>query len=194
MVTGSDEELNQRLSLILPEFKVRGMLLNGVLEVVRQLGSEAAMQRCLEASGEKRFVEFFQYPSSILLRMLYTAARLLSDEYGGFEGALRKMGHKGAMNFLSTPVGRVLVLTIQKNPKRLMNNMPSAFRAASSMECAVAWKGPSHAVFTMKRDFIPLAYTEGALLVVKDITTAQGVMISSRYTQDFDSEYEVSWS
>jgi uncharacterized protein (TIGR02265 family) len=193
MVAGSDEELSQRLSLILPEFKVRGMILNGMLEVVRQLAGEAAMQRCLEAGGERRFTEFFQYPSGILLKMLYTGARQLSGEYGGFEGALRKMGHQGAMNFLASPVGRVLLLTIQKNPRRLMSNMPAAFRAASSMECAVSWKGLNHALFTMKRDFIPLAYTEGALLVVQDVTTAKGVMVSSRYVQDFDSEYVVSW-
>jgi uncharacterized protein (TIGR02265 family) len=86
------------------------------------------------------------------------------------------------------------LVTIQKNPRRLMSNMPAAFRAASNMECAVSWKGPNHAVFTMKRDFIPLAYTEGALRVVQDFTTAKDVTVSSRYVQDFDSEYEVSWN
>ena len=191
---GSEEDLRQRLALLAPTDNVRGMLLNGILEVVRERGDEAAVRQCLEAAGEKTLVDFFTYPSSVHLRMLYTAARLLSDRYGGFEQALGALGYQGARNFLASIPGKLLMVLAQGNPKRLINALPSAFNVGGShLKIDVRWTGPHSAVFVFQRDFIPLVYTEGVLRAAFEAAQVKGFQVRSRQLESLASEYEMSW-
>jgi uncharacterized protein (TIGR02265 family) len=45
--------------------------------------------------------------------------------------------------YLSSSVGKVLLMANQKNPKLLINSLPTAYRAAVSYgECSVRWTDP----------------------------------------------------
>ena len=191
---GSEEDLRQRLSLLTPTDNARGMLLNGILEVVRELGDEAAVRQCLEAAGEKKLVDFFTYPATVHLQMLYTAARLLNTRYGGFERAMEALGYQGARNFLASTPGRLMIVLAQGKPKRLVEALPSAFTVGGShLKIAVRWKGPNNVVFVFQRDFIPLVYTEGTLRAAFEAAKVKGFQVRSRQLESFGSEYELSW-
>src|SRR6476661_1781694 len=91
----AEQDIERRLRLATPEHTTRGILFVATLRTVRELGADEAMVRsCQEASGESEFVDFFNYPTSSLLRLLAAAARVLSPRYGGMEGALRQLGRK----------------------------------------------------------------------------------------------------
>jgi uncharacterized protein (TIGR02265 family) len=196
-VSGQNElekDLQQRLSLLTPADTARGMFLNGIVEVVRELGNEAAVQQCLDVVGEKKFVDFFSYPSAKHVSMLYTAAALLSERYGGFDNALRAMGYQGTKNFLASTAGKLLLVLGQGNPKRLLNALPSAYAVSvSSLQAEVRWTGPNSAVFILRRDFIPLAYTEGSLKAVFETAKVRGFQVRSRQPEPLLGEYELSW-
>jgi len=56
--------------------------------MLRRYAEVAGGPVTLESTGETKYLDFFSYPTSTYVRLLYTAANLLSTRYGGFEGAL----------------------------------------------------------------------------------------------------------
>ncbi len=189
-----EEDLKWRLSQLTPQDTVRGVFLKGIVEVVRELGDEASVRQCLDVVGEQKLVDFFSYPSDRHIRMIYTAARLLSDRFGGFEHALRAMGHQGTKNFLSSAVGKLMLVVGQGNPQRLINGLPPAFSVAvSSLTSEVKWTSPQSATFILRRDFVPLAYTEGALRAVLENAKVKRFEIRPRQPEPLVGEYDLSW-
>jgi len=193
--TGSDEELQWRLSLIGTDEDLRGVVFNSILEVVRQLGDEHAVERCLQVAGEPRFMDFFNYPFASLIKMTYTAARLLSDKYGGFDKALWKMSQQSVSSVYSSPAGRAVLLLGRGGPTRLLDTLVSAFAMTSKhVEVSVQLTGPKSAIFTYKRDYMPRPYTEGGLVATFDAAQVKGMKIHARPTGPLDTEYDLSWS
>ncbi|WP_158502062.1 TIGR02265 family protein [Vitiosangium sp. GDMCC 1.1324] len=193
-LTEFEEEQRRRMALLTPADTARGLYLNGVLEVVRELGSETAMRQCLEAAGEKKFVDFFSYSSRAHLALVYTAAKLLHDKYGGFEKTLWHMGYKGTKNFFASAVGKTMLVVAQGSPKRLLTALPAAFSVSvSTLQGEVRWTGPNSATFILKRDFMPLMYTEGALQAVFENAKVQNFQMRSREPEPLVGEYMLSW-
>lgn len=191
---GSEEELQYRLSFIDEKDAIRGVFIKGVLEVVRQIGDEAAVERCLEVLGEKELVDFFNYSMRTFLEMTYAAAHLLSDRYGGFEGAMWKMGHQALKNFHTTPVGRSMLTLAGGRPKGLLETMASATHSLTvGGESKARVTGPTSGVYGVMRDFMPPPYTEGALQAQFEATNAKQVEVHARRTGPFDTEYEIRW-
>lgn len=187
-------DLERRLSLATREDTARGMFFNGVLDAVRTLGGEAAVARCLEASGEKKFVDFFNYPVAAFLELAYAAAEVMGPRFGGFEGALRRMGVQATTDFLSSTAGKTLLLLAAGSPKRLVGNLHSGYRAAVSYgERGVSWTGDKSGLFTMKRDFMPPAYHEGTLQAVIEAVGGSQVKVQGRQVGLLDTEYTLSW-
>src|SRR5690242_3933647 len=91
---GAELELERRLVLVTPADCVRGMFFRSVLEVMWALGDGAAVERCIEVCGMRKFANFTCYPASSFLRLLGTAARLLENGYGDFPGAMRALGRR----------------------------------------------------------------------------------------------------
>ncbi|WP_309896205.1 DUF2378 family protein [Archangium sp.] len=90
-------DLQERLLLATPQHTTRGFLFSALLRVVRELGGdEAVVQHCLAASGEKSFVDFFNYPTRSLLLLLSDAAQQLSGKHhvGGAQAVAQKLGVK----------------------------------------------------------------------------------------------------
>ncbi|PTL84676.1 TIGR02265 family protein [Vitiosangium sp. GDMCC 1.1324] len=191
---GSKEELQFRLSFIEPSNAIRGVFIKGVLEVVQQIGGKAAVDHCMEELGETELLDFFNYPMATFIRMTYAAAHFLSDRYGGFQGAMWKMGHQALKNFEASPVGKSMLLMAHGNPKRLLDTLPATTQAMTAGgESSVMSTGSNSGVYSVKRDFTPPAYTEGAMQALFEATKARGVQVHAKRTGPFDTDYEISW-
>jgi uncharacterized protein (TIGR02265 family) len=192
---GSDEELQQRLSLVAPTHTMRGLFFNSVLEVVRSLGDETAVQRCLAASGETKFQDLASYPTSTFLRMLYTAGKLLSVRFGSFEGALRPLGSRTMMKFLASAAGKALQGVAEDDPQRLIANIPLVHRMVlMGGDCTVKSLGSNRSLLVIERISTPAAFIEGALQMTLEAARVRGVRVTSRQTGPLDAEFEVSWT
>ncbi len=195
MQLGSPEELKRRLSFIKESDTSRGLLFNAVLEVVRETKGEAAVRHCLEAAGEKKFVDFFSYPLSKFVTLLYAAARLLSTETGDFDGALRQLGDHTATNFLTSASGKMMMSLVQRNPQRLFNSLRACLQvvASSTDQVSTRMTGPASGIITYKHDLLPRPHLEGGVLAVFRAANVRSVKVRSWATGPVDNEYEISW-
>lgn len=192
---GSEEELRGLLSSLPEKAAVRGMLFNAVLEVVRQRGGEAALQQCLARLGEKLFLDFFSYPSSKYLEVLYAAARLGGGAPEDFETALRHLGQQAAENFLVSAAGRTLLVLVQGDPHRLLNRLPWAIQVGvSGVEVTVKRTGPWSGVLTVQGDFSPRPFVEGGFLATFEAAKVKGIRVRSWQAEPGINEYEFSWA
>lgn len=188
-----DKELKYRLSLLTPEDTIRGLMLNSVLRVVRELGGAELAHQCLDVVGEKKFVDFFLYPSRLHLELLYTAAGLLEARHGGFEKTLWIIGYQGVKNFFASTPGKLMLLG-RGDIHRLLKALPSAFSVAGGMlKSEVVVTSPWSAVFVLHRDFIHPAYTEGTLQSVLEFGHVKGLRVKWRPSATLVSEYELAW-
>lgn len=192
---GAERELERRLMLATPADSVRGMFFRSVLEVMRELGDTHAVERCVEACGERKFVDFHCYPATTFLRLLSTSARLLGSGYGNFEGALRALGRRGATDFFASATGRPLGSMLQDNPKRMLDSLPMAYATASANggQCAVTWESPWRARVLLERDFLPCAYVEGALTAALEVIGARDPRVRARSLGPLCCEYSLTW-
>lgn len=186
--------MQQRISSMPLHHSMRGLFFNSVLEVVRLLEDESAVKHCLERTGETKYLDFFSYPTSGYVRLLYTAANLLSTRYGGFEGALRAMGARTIMKFLDSAAGKALHLVVVGNPQRLLNNIPVVHRMVMrGGECSMKWAGPTGGLLTIERISAPAPFIEGALQALFDAMNVRGAKVASRQIGPLDVEFELSW-
>lgn len=191
---GSEEELQQRLAALGATHSMRGLFFNSVLEVVRLLGDASAVERCLEVAGESRFVDFFSYPTHAYIRMLYTAAGLLGDRYGGFEGTLREMGSRTILKFLASAAGRAVRAVVDRNPRRVVQNIPVVHgMVVKGGTCSLKWVGATSGILVIEGVSAPAPFIEGALQSLFDATNVVGAKVSSRQLAPLDVEFTVSW-
>jgi uncharacterized protein (TIGR02265 family) len=191
---GSEEDLALRLSMASSSDTARGMFLRATLEAVRTLGEEEAVRRCQQESGEEKLVDFFAYPISANLRMVFTAARLLEGRYGSIEDALRQLGRCAAASFLASTAGLALQLLSRGDAKRLVGNLPSVYRASVNFgERSVVWLGPASGRFSMRREFMPYPFQEGLLLGVLEKANVKGARVRGFQLSVLESDYELSW-
>jgi uncharacterized protein (TIGR02265 family) len=191
-----DKDLEQRLSLARPGDTVRGLFSNGIVKTVRSLGGEAAVTRCFEACGERKFVDFFNYPVRTHLLLVFTAAKLLAPRYGGIEQALRQLGRNSTADFLGSAAGRTMKLIAGGSPMKLMDTLPLAYQVSLSFGTqTLEWTGSTSGRYTLQRDFIPLPSHEGVLAALLETGGAQDVKVHGRRTSGLlDSTYAFSWS
>jgi uncharacterized protein (TIGR02265 family) len=192
---GSEEDLRWRLSSLQPTDAVGGLLFNSVLGVVRRLGSEATVKHCLEASGETRFLDFFRYPTRAFLQLLYAAARSLSEKFGGFEQALWWLGYEVTAGFLSSTMGKALLMLMGGGPRRLLEAVPTSYRMITShVKCTVSMEGSKSAILRFEHDVMPHPYMEGGFVALLDAAKVKDGKVCLRQPGPSRSEYELSWS
>ncbi|MGZ3458994.1 MAG: TIGR02265 family protein [Archangium sp.] len=191
---GSDDDLEQRLAMASPSDTARGAFLRATLDTVRLLEDEEAVRRCQQASGEDKLVDFFVYPITANLQMVFAAARMLEGRCGGFDEALRVIGYGAAKCFLASAAGMALQFLARGDTKRLVGHLPSAYRASVSFGVrSMAWTGPTSGRLTMRREFMPYPFHEGVLLGVLGRANARGVRVRGHQLSTLESDYEVSW-
>lgn len=190
----AEQDLESRLSLATPEFSTRGILFISTLTTVRELGGEEMARRCLEASGETQFVEFFSYPTRELLEMLGSAARLLSNQYGSYEAVLWQIGKRTAELYMTSVVGRSAQLVSAADPMRLVRTLEELYKVSMTYSApTVVWKGPKRGVLSVQRTFTPLPYHEGGAVTIGTILGLKNVEARARATGPLSLELELSW-
>ncbi|WNG41224.1 DUF2378 family protein [Archangium violaceum] len=189
------EDLARRLERTQPTDTVRGLFCLGTLEAVRALGGEDGVRRCVEAGGEPRFVEFFNYPVSTFLKVTDAAAQVLAPRCGGWEEALRHLGRRATADMLKSATGKALLLLSKGETRRLVGNLPSAYRAVVNHgERTVVWVGPTQCRILMRRDFMPCAFHEGVLSAALEAMKAREIEVRGSRVDVLDGEYVLSWA
>jgi uncharacterized protein (TIGR02265 family) len=189
-----EQDFAHRISLAAPTDTARGVFCIGLLKALEELGDAETARRCLEASGEQKFVEFFNYPIATYLRMVSTAVQLLAEKYGCVEEALRRIGRRAAADFRASSAARAMGVMHGNDARRLLDCLPVVYRVALSFGgYELAWVAPGHARFRVKRTFIPYPFHEGVLLELLEKVRAYRVKVRGEQTDVLDSEYEISW-
>jgi uncharacterized protein (TIGR02265 family) len=191
---GTKEELQRRLSLATPTDTVRGFAINNTLGALRQDLGDEAVAYCMRQVNAKSFHGFFNYPVEDHLRVLYITAWMLSERYGGFENAVRRVAQGLAPEFLSSVVGRTFIALTQQGPKQLIAHVPMAFRATASFgESSVRWTGPRSGVLSTQGDFLLHVSHEGGLMSLFRTLKVQGGWARGRQTGPLSNEIEFAW-
>jgi uncharacterized protein (TIGR02265 family) len=186
--------LEQLLVLIGPEDTCRGMFFNGVLQSVNLLGGPEARTRCLAVIGERRFVDFLNYPVRDFLQLLFIATEVLGPRHGGRDAIQRQLGRRAVEDFLGATVGKTILALAGHEPKRLLSSFPNACKVALSYGVrTVEWLGPNQARLAMRGDFLPMAYHEGVLLAVLERSLARNPEVRGRRLGVLDMDYELRW-
>jgi uncharacterized protein (TIGR02265 family) len=194
MQTGSQQELEQRLSLASPEDTLRGFFFTAAMKVVRKECDETALSRCLEAGGEGRFMAFFSYPIGPWLRLLYAAAWALSEKHGGFDAAMRHLGRSVVPEYLESSAGRLLTMLPVATPRLLLAKVPPAYRTAVLHgECSLSWSGANTCLLVFKGTALPLPYIEGGISGLLDLLRVKGVKVTGRQVDPLESEVSITW-
>lgn len=191
----AEEDLQRRLSLATPQHTTRGFLFTSTLRTLQELGQdEAVVRECLSTSGQPKFLDFFNYPTSILLRLLGAGARALRPRYGSFEEALRQIGAKAGEHFMETPIGRSARLIAGGDPKQFASTLQSLYGVVLSYgEPTVTWKGTGHGLLSLQRSFVPPAFHEGAALVIARTLGIEGLQVRGHTVGALGIELELTW-
>jgi uncharacterized protein (TIGR02265 family) len=108
--------------------------------------------------------------------------------------AIRYLGYHMSPGFLSSAAGRALLLLSGGSPRRLLSNVPMAYRASMDYgACRVEWRGRDRGVLLVEGNAIPHAYYEGSLWRTFEMTQMQGVTVNGRQVGLLDSEVEIAW-
>jgi uncharacterized protein (TIGR02265 family) len=191
--TGSQQELEQRLALVGPKDTAIGFFFNAALQVVRNEGDAAALARCHEAV-DGRFMAFFSYPVGTLNQLLYAAARSLSEKHGGFDAAMRQLGHQMVPGYLESAAGRALLMLAGGEPRRTLHSLPPAYRAAMRHgDCLARGLTSSSGLLVFADCTLPTEYLEGAVRAVFDTLRVGTVKVAGRREGVSKTEIEVSW-
>lgn len=189
-----ERELVWRMAQARPEDTVRGVFFNGTLGAVRRMGDAEAVQCCLLAADEERFVDFFQYPVRSLLRMLYFAAGSLGPALGGVEAVLRDLGRHIITTYLASPVGRATAVLVHGRPRRMLESAPDIYRQMLGFgEVSVTFTGPSRGLVVLRGDYLPAACHEGALEHLLHAMGGRGVKVERQWVKGLDGQYAFSW-
>ncbi len=192
----AEREVDLRLSQLTPETTVLGVFFRGVLDAVRALQGEEAMEQCREeCQGARDFVDFFAYPASDFLRVLRRAGWVMEGKTGGFEETMRILGYLGMAAFLRSQAGRAVELLMSGTPRRVVENLPTAYKLTtpSGGPVSVVWWGQTGARILFTRDALPRPYLEGSLEAQLQKAGARGVRILGRALGPLSSEYNVAW-
>lgn len=191
--SGSSQDLERRLAVVGPRDTTKGFLFGTALEVVRQQGTAAALKRCAEAAGNTHFMPFFSYPIATLLKLTYAVARELRSPYSNFDGAMQQLGFRAAPRFLDSTAGKMLLSLVGREPRRLIEGMPSAYKTAwEHGRCQLNWGGTRHGQLHYT-SVIPVSYFVGS---VQQILTVAGLSgrATGRQLSLMESTVDFSWT
>lgn len=190
---GSAKDLEQRLAATGPKDTTRGFLFNAALEVVKTQAGEVAMKRCVEAAGGGSYTAFFSYPVTALVKLTYMGARELSIKFGSFEGAMEEFGYRVAPRFLESTTGKMLLSLVGKEPKRLIDSLPTAYKTAwDHGNCTLTWTGPKSGRLTYV-NALPVAYFVGSVKQMLAAAQLKGTQVRSQQTSPTECTIDFSW-
>lgn len=186
-----DDDLAARLALATPADSAKGMFFNGVLVAVEKLLGEDAREICRRASGERKFIDYFNYPIAQFLPMAFTAVKLLEPKLGSYEKAFFQLGHQAIDDFLGSGIGKTLLVLAGKEPGRVLAAAPSAYKTAVSYGERRLEMRNGRFVLVVRRDFMPASYHEGVLVAVLTALGVPNPQVHGRSVGLLDTDYEV---
>jgi uncharacterized protein (TIGR02265 family) len=184
---------SRTLALTTSEDMAGGLFLRGTLKAVRALGDEALVARSSAACGQTNFLEFFNYPASVLLRLLAEAVPSLAQRHGDVAHALWLLGNCVGRDFLDSESGRAMCQLLRREAKRLMNHLPAAYQLSLTGTRAVQWLGPQHCRFVMTHDVLPAAFHEGLLVALLEHMDTRRIHVEGVQTGPLAREFDISW-
>lgn len=188
------QDLQWRTTFVKPEHTVRGMFFRGMLESFRDMGDEALVQRCMEASGHERFVDFFSYSVHVQSQLLLTALPTLASLHGSGEAALRQLGRRSISDFLGSVTGKAMRMMANGRPRPMIEHMPTGYRVAVSFgEMKVVWAGARQGSLLVALSFLPPPVYAGMLQGVLEASRAQGIRTAGRATEGLGVACDFSW-
>ena len=191
----AEEDLQQRLMRATPEFTTRGFMFAATLKAVEELGGdEAAVRRCLEAAGEKSFMDFYHYPTRSLLLLFLAASEALGPRHGGVEGVVRQISMRCADSYLDTVVGRAALQHTGALPQRFTLALQTLYNAATKYaDPEVSFPTSNRSVLSLRSALLPRVYHEGATARMAERMGLVLVRVRARKTGPLSIDLEVSW-
>jgi uncharacterized protein (TIGR02265 family) len=187
-------ELERRRGLTTPKDTARGLFFNGTLSAIEALGNADLVKRCLGATGQLRFVDFFSYPISQYMQLVGCALAELAEHYGSSEEALRQLGVRATLAYVGTTAGRALLLVSGGTPKQMVSALPSAYKVSTSFaNHRLEWTSHQSGRLIAQREFMPHPFHEGVLLAMLETAGAQGVQVRGRHLAALEVECTFSW-
>lgn len=189
-------DLTQRIAQATSADTCKGMFFNGLFYAVERARGVAGLDSFKAVAQGQKFVDFFNYPIADFLPLAWHVAEQLG---GGttplaLEAGIRSLGRQSSEDFLSTAVGKTLLM-LSNDPKRLMNSAAAGYKTAVSYGVrSMVWKGPTHCVFSMRRDFMPHPYHEGLLTHMLTAVGARSAQVKGLRVGLLDTDYETTWS
>jgi uncharacterized protein (TIGR02265 family) len=189
-------ELAQRIALTRPEHTVRGFIFSSLFKLVEaRVGGEAVAR----LSGEVRMkkpIDFFSYPASDFLRLLYAAVDVLEPYYGSVDETFRACGAATVSGFFESHVGNTLTRLVGRgDPKRAFSSTSTVYKTLVSYgthDCEPLEGRRLRIVF--RGDMQPMPFHEGSLkaaLVAVGGGTASSVRGTARGLDH--AEFLVEW-
>jgi uncharacterized protein (TIGR02265 family) len=187
-------ELELRLAAATPADTVRGLIFNAIFSVVREAAGDEAARAC-DPSRKGQRTEFFNYPVTDFLRIIWDAADRLEGKVGGGDAAFYRIGHRAGELVLGSMLGKTLLaLAGTGGPKQLLSHAPGGYRATVSYgERLVSWPSETHARFVFIRDFLLPAFHCGVLAVGAERAGGRSVKAVGRQTGPLEAVYDVTW-
>jgi uncharacterized protein (TIGR02265 family) len=193
-MAANQNELAQRLSVVTPQDTIRGLGFRATLQLVRERLGQGAAEELRRERMERPPVDFFPYPASQFLELLYAAADLLEPVYGSSDAALRAMGETTTANFFASTVGKTLALMIGRDVHRLFSNASTAYGSVvnyGTRECTRLGDHKLRLSFT--GDMQPVPYHEGMLGEGLRVVGARGTVHGTALGLT-SAEYLVEWA
>jgi uncharacterized protein (TIGR02265 family) len=185
-------DLAARLAAATTGDTVRGLIFEGVFDLLRQHGGDPDALAC-DPTGRGKRADFLSYPVADYLRLAWAAADRLEPALGGVDAAFYQMGYRATANVLGSTLGATL-LTFGRSPRTLLAQSPSAYKATVSYgQRILTWIGPHHARLEFVRDFLVVPFHCGVFQAVLDATGAKGGRVEGRVTGFMQAVYEIAW-
>lgn len=166
----SRNELNERLQLVGAQDQVRGFIFNGMLELLKNEHGPVVANQVRAQALEKTPIDFFNYPATALLKLLYGAAAAIqpkgydaSDEE--FAAALRRCGEYSVGGFLNSAVGKTLLTMVGRgDPKRILAQTATSYRTTVTFgKRTYVPVGEREARLDMEGELAPPEFHEGVI-------------------------------
>ena len=188
------DEMTKRMALAAPAHTVRGLVFNAVLKLIeKDLGKPAAEALRLPIS-KRGLVDFFTYPASEFVKLLFVASDLLEPKLGGTDAAIRACGAAAVSGFFDSGVGKTLISIVGRgDPKKLFSNAPTAYSTAVNYGVREYQAlGDKQVRLQFHGDMQPIAFHEGLLAEALKAVGCEGTVTGTSSTLEV-AEYLIAW-
>jgi uncharacterized protein (TIGR02265 family) len=182
-------DLRERLPLVPPSAKVRGLYFRNIDAVLARAGRAEVYRELFP----ERFTAILWHPASDFLVRLAIGASLLTSPERVHEGMF-EIGRRNAVAFAESLLGRTLLRLLSRDPHKLLQQAVAARRQSHSYgSWTLTFPEPRKAVMTMVEEYL---YIESYLLGAAHGTfDAIGMPVRTEVILDdrFNGQHIIAW-